>query len=295
AAAILVGWSALREHRLRRQIQLSLAKENQQRELAEARQRELERITESRVRLIRGVTHDVKNPLGAAKGYAELLEMGIKDPLTPGQRPLLEGIQRSVDRALAIITDLLDLARADGGGLTVEPVEVDLPDIVRETVEIQRSTAEAKGHSLEFEARQTSHLVTDPDRVGQVLGNLLSNAIKYTPPPGRIRVECGVRDGTAILNPGPWATVEVSDSGPGIPVEQREAIFDEFTRLEEGSPHHGHGLGLAIGRRIARLLGGELTVEDSPLGGATFVLWLPLDGPNRVQPEEAAEEATQPI
>lgn len=261
---------------------------------AEAALAETARATEARARLLRGVTHDVKNPLGAAKGYAELLEMGIQGPLSPGQAPMVEGIRRSVDAALAILADLLDVARADSGGLSVERVPVDLAEVARAAVEDHRAAAAAAGHALEVEPPGRPVPVhTDPARVRQVLGNLLSNAIKYTPAPGRITVRAErLEDGGPL--PGRWAAVRVSDTGPGIPPGMREAVFDEFTRLDEGSSAPGHGLGLAIARRIARLLGGDLEVEEAPEPGATFVLRLPLraDGPGPAPP--ATDRAPHP-
>jgi signal transduction histidine kinase len=276
-AALLVGWFALNQRQLRRDVQKALDETNRQRTIAERRGNELERATEARTRLLRGVTHDVKNPLGAAKGYAELLQMGIKVPMLPEQAPLVEGIMRSVDAALAILADLLDLARADSNGLAVNPVEIGLGAMVGEAVESHRSAAEAAGHAISVEEPSAElMLYTDPARVGQVLGNLFSNAIKYTPSPGRITVRSGLRDRDGAAGRGSYATIQVGDSGPGIPPEHREAIFDEFIRLEDASGQQGHGLGLAIARRIARLLGGDLTVEDAPDAGANFVLWLPL-------------------
>lgn len=275
-AALLVGWSALHQRDLRRKIQAALEDANRQRFIAERREQELVRAAEARARLLRGVTHDVKNPLGAAKGYAELLELGIKAPLAPGQAPLVKGVTRSIDAALAILADLLDLARADSGGLAVKRVEVRVGTLMYEAVEGHRPSAEAAGHQIEVDAPlEDLRIYTDPARVGQVLANLLSNAIKYTPPPGRIVVRCETRDGVDTLEGRPCTTIQVCDTGPGIPPDQREAIFDEFTRLDDNSPQKGHGLGLAIARRVARLLGGDLSVEDAPEGGANFVLWLP--------------------
>jgi signal transduction histidine kinase len=240
--------------------------------------RESARLAEARTRLLRGITHDVKNPLGAAKGYAELLAMGIKGPVSSEQVPFVEGIQRSIDGALAIIADLLDVARADSGGLTVRREPVDLVRLVREIANDQRTVAGSAGHSLDVTGPDELRFHTDPTRVRQVLDNLLSNAIKYTPPPGRVTVEVGVeeREGPAeARRTGRWATLRVRDTGPGIPPEMREAIFDEFARLDDHTAMKGHGLGLAISRRIARLLGGDLNVADAPGPGATFVLWLP--------------------
>lgn len=234
-----------------------------------------ERVIEARARLLRGVTHDVKNPLGAAHGYAELLEMGLKGPLTPEQAGYVSGIRRSIDGALAILADLLDLARADGGGLRVERVSLDLSAVAAEAVEEHRTGAETAGHAIDFSGRVPVRLYTDPDRVRQVLGNLLSNAIKYTPAPGRITVTTA-RAEDAGPRAGRWAAVRVADTGPGIPPEHREAVFEEFRRLHDGSGAPGHGLGLAIARRVAELLGGELSVGDAPGGGALFTLWLPV-------------------
>jgi signal transduction histidine kinase len=252
--------------------------------LAEKRQREAERALaereraiEARARLLRGVTHDVKNPLGAAHGYAELLEMGIKGTLTPEQARYVAGIRRSIDGALAILADLLDLARADGGGLRVERIALDLSAVAAESVEEHRSSAEAAGHALEFPTRgEPVPLYTDPDRVRQVLGNLLSNAIKYTPSPGRVTVRTALAGEGAAPREGRWAAVHVEDTGPGIAAEDRDAIFEEFHRLHPAGGTPGHGLGLAIARRVSELLGGELTVGEAPGGGALFTLWLPL-------------------
>ncbi|MBR9988608.1 MAG: HAMP domain-containing histidine kinase, partial [Gemmatimonadetes bacterium] len=248
-------------------------------------------VAEARARLLRGITHDVKNPLGAAKGYAELLSMGIKAPLDPAQIPLVEGIGRSIDTALAIIADLLDLSRVDSVGISVKRVETDLNDIVREAMEDHRAAAESAGHRMDAELAGGPVLAyTDPGRVRQVLDNLLSNAIKYTPPPGTITVRAGSYDGARPPAPGAWSTIIVCDTGPGIPVEQREAVVDEFTRIDEGSAK-GHGLGLAIARGLARQLGGDLTIAGSG-PGATFVLWIAQRDQPAVHDNRRAGQAT---
>jgi signal transduction histidine kinase len=267
-AAGAVAWLSSRVRLLAREA-------TRQREEAERALAETARANEARARLLRGVSHDVKNPLGAARGYAELLETGIKGPLNEGQTRFVAGIRRSIDGALAILADLLDLARADSGGLSVERVPADLSRVAAEAGEDHRPAAISAGHALECAMTGPVRVHTDPGRVRQVLGNLLSNAIKYTPPPGRIvvRAERAPSDGA---RPGDWAVVRVSDSGPGIPPEKREAVFDEFSRLHEGTHIQGHGLGLAISRRVARLLGGDLEVSGEPGQGAVFTLWLPL-------------------
>jgi signal transduction histidine kinase len=270
-ALLAAGTVAALGGRLRR----FAAESERRRREAEVALAETARATEARARLLRGITHDVKNPLGAAKGYAELLAMGIKAPILPEQAPLVEGVRRSVDGALAIIDDLLDVARADSGGLTVTRVPAELTSVVRAVVEDSTPAARNIGHTLEFSADAPVLVHTDPARVRQILENLISNAIKYTPAPGRITVRAELVDDDGVPRDGAWAAVRVSDTGPGIPVGMREAVFDEFTRLDGGAGVKGHGLGLAIARRIARLLAGDLRVANDSGPGATFVLWLP--------------------
>jgi signal transduction histidine kinase len=259
-------------------------------EEAEAALAEAARMTEARTRLLRGVSHDVKNPLGAARGYAELLELELKGPLNADQARYVKGVRRSIDGALAILGDLLDLARADSGGLSVERVPVDLSRVASETGEDHRPAAASAGHTIECSMRGPVRVYTDPGRVRQVLGNLLSNAIKYTPAPGHIVVRAERVDADP-QHPGDWAVVRVTDNGPGIPAEKREAIFDEFSRLHDGTSIQGHGLGLAISRRVARLLGGELDVGGADGEGATFTLWLPLRDDDEAPPSASSKKA----
>ena len=149
---------------------------------SERRRRELERVTESRSRLVRGFSHDLKNPIGAADGYAQLLESGVYGPLEPRQR---EGIERSVGRCTRPSPssgDLVELARSEAGQLEIHQTTTDVESAAREVAEEHRASAEAKGLSLTVEtAPAVPTTMSDPSRVRQILGNLLSNAIKYTP------------------------------------------------------------------------------------------------------------------
>ncbi|HEX6909633.1 MAG TPA: HAMP domain-containing sensor histidine kinase, partial [Longimicrobium sp.] len=197
-AAAVVAW-------LSRRVRLLAAEATRRREELEQAMAETARVTEARTRLLRGVSHDVKNPLGAARGYAELLETGIKGPLNEGQTKFVAGIRRSIDAALAIIADLLDLARADSGGLHVERVPADLSRVAGEAAEDHRPSAVNAGHMIECTFTGPVRVYTDPGRVRQVLGNLLSNAIKYTPAPGRITVRADRVDADADpAHPGDW-------------------------------------------------------------------------------------------
>ena len=230
----------------------------------------------SRARFMRGVSHDLKNPLHAIDGHAQLLESGLRGPLTVEQRDSLARIRRSAKAMTRLIEDLLELARAESGQLAINLDRVVVHDVVHAVVEEHRAAAEAVGLTLAYAPEGSDVIVlTDPARVGQVLGNLLSNAIKYTPPGGNIRVCAEPAPRRDAEHAPPSLAIHVADDGPGIPSAQYEEIFGEFTRLE---PHEkpGAGLGLSIARRIARMLGGDITVSGHGDHGSRFTLWLPM-------------------
>jgi signal transduction histidine kinase len=240
---------------------------------------QLERATESRARLMRGISHDLKNPLGAIDGHAALLEDGIKGPLNAGQQESVARIRRSVRALLGLITDLLELSKAESGHLAVKPRPTNVAEIVREAADEHRDAAEAAGHQLRTEIDDRLPTIqTDPDRVRQVLGNLLSNAVKYTPSGGQIVVRVAERPGDGHVRAARCAAIDVIDSGPGIPRDKLDEIFEEFSRLEMGTTP-GTGLGLTIARRISRLLGGDISAASELGRGATFTLWLPVEPP----------------
>jgi signal transduction histidine kinase len=251
---------------------------------ADSRRREVEwafeetaRAVEARAYLIRGFTHDVKNPLGAANGFAELLRLGVRGDLTDDQRETVDRIQSAIRSAVAIIDELLELSHLESGGLRVTRKRVDLDDLLRDLRREHAPAAAALGLDLQYASGHAGDTVvfTDPDRVRQVLGNLISNALKYTPPPGRITLGLADENRTTPPHEGRWLAVAVEDTGYGIPLEEQERIFDEFHRVP-GAPGKGHGLGLAISRRIARLLGGDVTVYSTLGSGSVFFLWLPV-------------------
>lgn len=244
-------------------------------DLAQEQRLQLAELVETRSRLIRGIGHDVKNPVGAADGYAALLEEGLKGELTEGQKEFVVRIRRMHRSILDIINNLLEFSRAESGEMEVALSETDVDEVVRETAEDYGGAAERAGLELRVRtAGGRSSAPTDPARLRAIVGNMLSNAIKYTPTGGRVEVRTGVRVDADAPGPGPWITVEVEDTGPGIPTEASEVIFQEYARLEPATAE-GAGIGLAISRTSARLLGGDVTVRSSPGAGSTFTLWLP--------------------
>lgn len=245
-----------------------LAREREAREEAERRRRELERVTESRVRLMRGFSHDLRSPLSAADMSAALLEDGRAfGSLGDKQRESVRRIRRGIRTSLRLIDDLLELARAEAGQIDLERTAVDLRELAHEIVEEFQAQAESVGLELQVRVAPGVTALADPMRVRQILANLVSNAVKYAPQ-GRATIQA-----TAAVA-GDRIAVSVADTGPGIPEDKRDLVFEEYTRLEPGA-QEGSGIGLAISRRVARLMGGDLTVDSEVGRGSTFTLWLP--------------------
>lgn len=255
---------------------------------AERNRAALSKAMASKAALFRGLTHDLKNPLGAAYGYAELLEDEVVGPVAPEQREMLGRIKGLVTLSVATVNDLLELYRDGTDGIRLQRVPADMDSIVSDVVADFTAAAQQASLTLAFdrpllaetEGRSSSSLdpmlaSTDPIRVRQILGNLVSNAIKYTPAGGEVRL--------SIRGPGnadPRIAIDIRDTGSGIPVAYQERIFDEFFRLPANNGITGSGVGLAISRRFARLLGGDITVADWLGGGSVFTLWLPAEHPS---------------
>jgi PAS domain S-box-containing protein len=268
---------AEREHLLQSEREARSASD-EARAAAEARREEVERVTASRARLIRGFTHDVKNPLGAADGFLALLEDGILGELKPKQLESVHRVRRSIGAALGLIGYLLDLARAEAGQLEIHRDILDLGATAREVSEDFRAEAESKQLSLALEETGPESLTvcSDHARVRQVLSNLISNAVKYTQPGGNIRIRVQPRSKPGADN-GEWVAIDVADDGPGIAPEQQPRLFDEFARFDPTAAQ-GSGIGLAISERVARALDGAITVISEVGVGSTFTLWLPQQG-----------------
>jgi len=283
ASAAAVAWLS---HRTRLFAAEAERRRNEAAEAAEASRR----AVAERNRFIHGVTHDLRNPLGAADLYASLLETDA-EPLSPRHVPWVGGLRRSLRGALSILDDLLNLARAESGDLVVRWAPVDLREVVWEAAEDHPNRDGLPGPVLDVVAPDAPLVVsTDRERVRQIVDNLVSNAIKYTPSGGRVTLGLSAAEAGEGPPGGPWLRTWVADSGPGIPAAERERIFLDFQRLH-GSSVAGFGLGLAISRRIARLLGGEVTLESEEGRGSVFSLWLPVRPAGLPASPEAGEPA----
>ncbi|MGZ8379838.1 MAG: PAS domain S-box protein [Gemmatirosa sp.] len=217
------------------------------------------------------MSHELRTPLNAIAGYADLLVEGIYGPIADAQREVLHRIRRSQQHLLTIITDLLNYSRIEAGQLTYDLAPVPVAAMVETVAAMIEPQALRKGLGFErasCPAQVVAHV--DRARAEQIILNLLSNAVKFTPAGGRIVVSC-----VAV---GARVAIRVRDTGPGVPADKLDAIFEPFVQLGRSlnSPHEGTGLGLAISRDLARAMGGDLTAASAPGRGATFTLLLPI-------------------
>jgi signal transduction histidine kinase len=269
-AGAIVAVLASRERRLARALAATYQRERRLRAESEERRVALERVTESKTRLMRGFTHDVKNPLGAADGFLELIQEELHGPLTESQRDIIGRVRRSLRTALKLVADLLDIARAEAGHIQLTFAPTNVCRLVVELSEEFRGQAQAKGLELRVDAGcELPDVITDIARLRQVLGNLISNAVKYT---DRGSVAIGVKTAS-----DKFVIVAVTDTGRGIAADKLELLFEEFVRLDP-TVAEGAGVGLAITRRIAHALGAEITVTSELGRGSVFSLKLPMDG-----------------
>jgi PAS domain S-box-containing protein len=237
------------------------------RELAEQneRLRELDRMKDD---FVASVSHELRTPLTSIRGYLELVRED--GGLDEEQDRMLGIVDRNADRLLGLVTDLLFIAEVDAGKLTLERNRVQLGDVAGESVEA--ASPHARAAEIELNLDADDHLVVDGDRtrLAQVFDNLISNAIKFTPAGGRIDVHVFRSDAVAV--------VEVSDTGSGIPEDEREHLFERFFRTSGAirAAVQGTGLGLAIVGAIAASHGGTVSCESAEGGGAKFRVSLPL-------------------
>lgn len=240
--------------------------------LAREREREIERVGHEKAAFIRGVTHDLKNPIGVIDAYGELLEMGIPGTLNDEQARMVGRMRIGVSEALRIIQDVLDMSRAESAALHLESEDLNVGELVIAVVEDYQTAARLAGVTLE--ARDVAgdlHAHTDAARVREILGNLITNATRHTPPGGRVSLS--IQQSNPPSSARKMLSICVTDTGPGVPEHMREEIFHEFVR---GTGSDGSGIGLAISRRIARALGGDLVLARTS-EGSSFELVLPMD------------------
>jgi PAS domain S-box-containing protein len=251
------------------------AEENARR-LAEAQiaRARAEAANRTKTEFLAVMSHELRTPLNAIAGYVQLLEMGLKGPVTPEQIADLERIRESQAHLLGLINDIMNFARLEAGRVTFRHGDVLVADLLASirTVTEPQTRAKGIGHTVDSCDSRLS-VWTDADKARQILINVVSNAIKFTNPGGRIAIACSVRDEDV--------TIDVRDTGQGIPSERLTDIFEPFVQVNPSfsRAHQGVGLGLAISRELARAMRGDLTVESAVGKGSTFSLRLPRRAP----------------
>jgi PAS domain S-box-containing protein len=215
------------------------------------------------------MSHELRTPLNAIGGYAELLDMGLRGPVTQEQRDDLERIRRSQQHLLGIINDILNYSRIEAGQATYAREMVPIAEVFDAVRSMIAPQAAAKG--LEFNVQECAigvAALADHARVDQILLNLLSNAVKFTQQ-GVVGLRCDAADPRQVH-------ITVRDSGVGIPADQLGKIFEPFVQVGRSltSSREGTGLGLAISRDLARAMGGEITVTSTVGEGSAFTLTL---------------------
>jgi len=230
---------------------------------------EAEDANRAKMEFLATMSHELRTPLNAIGGYAELIEMGVRGPVTALQRHDLQRIQRSQEQLLSLINDVLNFAKLEAGKVEFNTRAIDVRETVDALEPLLAPQLAAKQLTLQSVDRTTTVMaIADEDKLRQVLLNLLSNAVKFTPDGGQIILSCA-HDERQVY-------VRVQDTGIGIPTQYLGRIFDPFVQLERRLTNvvSGTGLGLAISRDLARAMGGDVTVESAPGSGSTFTVAL---------------------
>jgi signal transduction histidine kinase len=239
------------------------------REIAD-KSEQLALASQHKSQFLANMSHELRTPLNAILGYAELLVDGIYGPLADRPKGVLERIQNNGRHLLALINDVLDLAKIEAGQLTLTLENYSLPEVVRSVVTATEPLATAKG--LKFTTVLQDNLPTahgDARRVSQILLNLVGNAIKFTDH-GEVEIRATAEKGQFALS--------VRDTGPGIADADQDMIFGEFQQIDNSNTRKrgGTGLGLAISKRMVEMQGGTISVESALGQGSTFRVVLPV-------------------
>lgn len=225
---------------------------------------------EWRSRFLAEISHELRTPLNSVIGFADLLVRPEFDPLTERQHRHVANIRAGAQHLLELINQLLDHSKLRAGHIEVARECVNAGEVLEEVAEHMAPSAAAAGIALTIDVRAARPAAADRRRLFQIVLNLVSNALKFTPAGGRVTLRCYRRFGTV--------TVVVADTGVGIARQDQERIFEDYYQVPGLGPagRHGTGLGLALSRRLARAMGGELMVRSAIGRGSTFLVSLPI-------------------
>jgi PAS domain S-box-containing protein len=272
AGAAMVLRDVSDEHQYAEMLRHTNRELRRQAEVLEEVNQQLREATKAKDQFLAVMSHELRTPINAIMGYSDLLDLGVKGPLNDDQRAMLSRVRETSRHLLGLINEVLDLAKIGAGRMDLVLAELDAGAVVERAAQQILPLAAAKGlpMSVDEPPPQQRPLLAraDETRLTQVIVNLLSNAVKFTSR-GGVTISSRRKGGDVVI--------QVRDTGPGVPPEEAERIFEEFYQVEGGLSRTsgGTGLGLAISRRFARLMGGDITVESVPGDGSTFTLRLP--------------------
>jgi signal transduction histidine kinase len=231
---------------------------------------ELESASRHKSEFLSNMSHELRTPLNAILGFSQVLQKKLFGELNEKQLEYVEDILSSGNHLLSLINDVLDLSKVEAGQIELQVAPFSLREAVERGVVMVRERASKNGVAVAAEIDPAVQVVSgDERRIRQILFNLLSNAVKFTPAGGRVDVSASRVDGEVRL--------AVSDTGPGVPAEDVDRIFEEFQQTDVGAQHHeGTGLGLALSKRLVELHGGRIWVESEVGVGSRFVFTLPV-------------------
>ncbi len=225
----------------------------------------LEELGRLRADFIRTVSHDLQTPFTAMQAGLGMVETSLSDRIRPDERRILGNVRRNIDRLGILINDLVAFNQFEAGEMRLDRAPLDLRAVATDALEAVHPLMQEKGQTLEVDLPEPLPYHGDARRLEQVLVSLLDNAHRHTPPGTRIQLSGRAPEGEIRL--------VVSDDGPGIPADEREAVFERFHRV--ASAEGGSGLGLAIARAIVEMHGGCIRLESRPGAGAAFHVALP--------------------
>ena len=232
--------------------------------------KELETTSEHKSEFLASMSHELRTPLNAIIGFSQVLRERISGDINAKQEEYLDDILSSSNHLLALINEVLDLAKVEAGQVELHVAPFSLQDALERGISTVREQATSGGVQLTLHANGGPTIVTgDERRIRQVIFNLLANAVKFTPSGGRVDVTATHADGEARIS--------VADTGGGIAADDLERIFEEFQQTELGARlHEGTGLGLALSKRFVEMHGGRIWCDSVVGTGSTFVFTLPL-------------------
>lgn len=236
----------------------------------ETRTAEAEESNRTKAQFLANVSHDLRTPINAIMGYAQLVELGLRGPVTEAQTTDLKRINQSSTHLLTLIDDLLDFAKIEAGKVQFRLEDLSLSEVIDGINTFVTPQGRAKSLDIVYSCAPELRVLADRERLNQILINLLGNAIKFTGTGGRVSVDC-------VANAA-QASIVVVDSGIGIAADQLDAVFEPFVQggRDGGRVARGIGLGLAISRELAQAMGGTLRATSKLGEGSCFTLLLPI-------------------